>query len=111
MAETARLHLNAAVAILQRDFFVFISYRWRTVSVVANAIFGVTLFYFVSRLVSVETFPTPADYFAFVIVGLVIAQVLQSTIGVALQLRSELVAGTFERILMSPFGVVGGVVS
>jgi ABC-2 type transport system permease protein len=111
MVESARLHLNAAAAVLQRDFFVFISYRWRTVSVVANAIFGVALFYFVSRLVSVDTFPTPGDYFAFVIVGLVIAQVLQSTIGVALQLRSELVAGTFERILLSPFGVVGGVVS
>jgi ABC-2 type transport system permease protein len=111
MLETVRLHLSAAGAILQRDFLIFVSYRMRTISLAANAIFSVTLFYYVSRLVAVDTFQTPADYFAFVVVGIVIAHIVQSTIGVALQLRSELVAGTFERILLSPFGVVGGVVS
>jgi ABC-2 type transport system permease protein len=111
MLENARFHLSAAGAILHRDFFIFMSYRARTLSTIANCVFSVTLFYFVSRLVDVQSFQTPAEYFAFVVVGLVIAQVVHSTIGVAMQLRSELVAGTFERILMSPFGVVGGVVS
>jgi ABC-2 type transport system permease protein len=109
--EPLRANLSAAGAVLQRDVMIFVTYRARTVSQVASVIFSVTLFYYVSRLVEVQTFPEPGQYFAFVVVGLVIAQVLQSTLGVALQLRSELVAGTFERIIMSPFGVVGGVLS
>lgn len=111
MLENVRLHLSAVGAVLQRDLFVFVSYRTRTVSMLANVLFSTTLFYYISRLVQVETFQSPADYFAFVVVGLVIAQVLHSTIGVAIQMRSELMAGTFERILQSPFGVVGGVLS
>jgi ABC-2 type transport system permease protein len=111
MLEGVRLHLSAVGAILRRDVAIFFSYRARLASQMLSVIFSVTLFYYVSRLVQVQTFPSPGDYFAFVIVGLVIAQVLQSTVGVSLQLRSELVAGTFERILMSPFGVVGGVLS
>jgi ABC-2 type transport system permease protein len=111
MLETVRFHLSAAGAVVERDFAIFVSYRLRAISLFASAIFSVTLFFYISRLVNVESFDTPADYFAFVVIGLLITQVVQSTIGVALQLRSELLAGTFERILMSPFGIVGGVVS
>jgi ABC-2 type transport system permease protein len=111
MPERVRLHLSAAGAILQRDFSIFVSYRWRTVSQLATVILSVTLYHFISRLVRVESFPAPEDYFAFVVVGLIIAQVLHSTLGVPMQLRSELMAGTFERIIMSPFGTVGGVMS
>ena len=111
MLENLRFHLSAAGAVVQRDFAIFVSYRARTLAMLANVGLSVTLFYYISRLVDVESFATPADYFAFVVIGLIITQVLQSTLGVALLLRSELVAGTFERILMSPFGVVGGVVS
>jgi ABC-2 type transport system permease protein len=111
MLESIRAHLSAAGAVLQRDFSIFISYRWRTVSLMMGSVFSLTLFYYVSRLVQVSSFPTPGDYFAFVVVGLVIVQVVQSVLGVALQLRSELVAGTFERTIMSPFGVVAGVMS
>src|SRR3954454_16259781 len=111
MLENLRFHLSAAGAVVQRDFAVFVSYRARTLAMLAKVGLSVTLFYYISRLVDVESFATPADYFAFVVIGLIISQVLQSTLGVALQLRNELVAGTFERILMSPFGVVGGVVS
>ena len=46
------------------------------------------------------------DYFAYVAVGLVIVSVLHSGLGVATTLQSELVAGTFERLLLSPFGPV-----
>jgi ABC-2 type transport system permease protein len=111
MLENLRFQLSAAGAVVQRDFAIFVSYRARTLAMLANVGLSVTLFYYISRLVDVPSFDTPADYFAFVVIGLIISQVLQSTLGVALQLRSELVAGTFERVLMSPFGVVGGVVS
>ena len=111
MSEAISTHLSATAAIVQRDFAIFVSYRWRTLGLMMGSVFSVTLFYYVSRLVRVDSFPTPADYFAFVVVGLVIVQVLQSVLGVALQLRSELLAGTFERIIMSPFGVIGGVTS
>jgi ABC-2 type transport system permease protein len=111
MLESARLHLSAAGAILQRDYSIFVSYRWRTISQAGTVIFTVTLYHFLSQMIRVEAFPTPQDYFAFVVVGLLIFQVLQSTLMVAMQLRSELVAGTFERVIMSPFGVAGGVLS
>lgn len=111
MLNSVRLHLSAVGAILERDFAIFVSYRWRTVSQLATVFLSVTLYHFISQLVRVESFPAPEDYFAFVVVGLLIAQILHSTLGVPMQLRSELIAGTFERIIMSPFGTVGGVMS
>src|SRR4051812_3123095 len=96
---------------VQRDFAIFVTYRWRSVGMLMGIVFSVTSFYYVSKLVRVGQFVSPADYFAFVVIGLIIAQVLQSTLMVPVQLRGELLAGTFERIIMSPFGVVGGVAS
>ena len=101
---------SAALGILQRDAAVFISYRLRFVAQVASTLFTLLLFYYISKLVRVDTFPTPEDYFAFVTVGLVIFGVLTSTLAVGpATLRQELVAGTFERLVVSPFGAVPGV--
>src|SRR3954452_6982654 len=111
MFERVLLILSAAAAMVQRDFAIFVTYRWRSVGMLMGVVFSVTSFYYVSKLVRVGQFITPADYFAFVVIGLIIAQVLQSTLMVPVQLRAELLAGTFERIIMSPFGVVGGVAS
>jgi ABC-type multidrug transport system permease subunit len=84
---------------------MFVSYRYRLVATILNTIFGLTLFYYLSRLVRVTPFHKADSYFAYAVVGLVILQVLNATIGGSPgALRGESVAGTFERILVSPFG-------
>jgi ABC-2 type transport system permease protein len=99
--------LTGAGAVIRRDFLIALSYRFRLASGIFTAFFSLTLFYYVSRLVRVERFATPDDYYGFVVAGLVILQVLQSTLVTpGASLRTELVAGTFERLAVSPFGAV-----
>ena len=101
-------HLRAGLAIFHRDLLIFLSYRALALSAAFSAIFSVALFYYLSRLLSVTEFASRDDYFAFVVVGLVILSVLQSTLVLSATMRAELVAGTFERVLLSPFGAVRG---
>jgi ABC-2 type transport system permease protein len=102
----------AALAVVRRDFQLFMSYRLRLISQLLSTVLGVTLFYYLSRLVSVREFPTHGDYFAFVVVGLALMEVLTATIHtVPSNLRSELLSGTFERMVASPFGPVGGILA
>lgn len=105
------LQLDGAYAVLKRDWLLFLAYRAQLVTRLLGVAFTLTLFHYISRLVSVSSFASPTDYFAFVVVGLVILQILQSTLTVATAVRSELVAGTFERVILSPFGPVPAVVS
>lgn len=107
----ARDYLDGALAIVKRDALIYLSYRARWVSQIFTGLFSVTLFYYLSRLVKVPAFGDPDAYFAFAVVGLIINQVLQSTLGISDGLRAELLAGTFERLVVSPFGPVAGVVS
>jgi ABC-2 type transport system permease protein len=103
---------SAALGIVQRDAAVFASYRLRFVAQVASTLFTLLLFYYISKMVRVGMFPSSDDYFAFVAVGLVIFGVLTSTLAVGpATLRQELVAGTFERLVVSPFGAVAGVLA
>jgi ABC-type multidrug transport system permease subunit len=103
---------SAALGILRRDAAVFVSYRLRFVAQIASTLFTLLIFYYVSKLVRVQMFPSPEDYFAFATVGLVIFGVLTSTLSAApASLRQELVAGTFERLVVSPFGAVAGILS
>lgn len=106
-----RLQLDAAAALFWRDVLVFKSYRWRLLTENLGIVFSLALFYYLSRLVHVPAFDSPDAYFAFVVVGLLILQVMQSTLRLPGQIRQELVAGTFERIVVSPFGAVGGIVA
>jgi ABC-2 type transport system permease protein len=101
-------HLSAGLAIFRRDAQIFFSYRALALSQAFSAIFSVALFYYVAQLLSVRSFESRGDYFAFVVVGLVILTVLQSTLVLSATVRAELVAGTFERVLLSPFGAVRG---
>ncbi len=102
----------AAAAIFQRDWKVFSSYRTRLVSTLVSAAVGVTVFYYVSRLVSGSAFKSPDDYFGFVVVGMVILEVLTSTLTAPIAtLRAELMTGTFERMVVSPFGPVASITS
>jgi ABC-2 type transport system permease protein len=102
---------SAFLAILRRDFHVYMSYRTRLVSQLLTAVFSLTLFYYISRLVHVSGFVSPNDYFGFVVVGIALVSVLYSCFAIAETVRQELVAGTFERIVLSPFGGMRGVVA
>lgn len=106
------LDLGAGWAVVKRDFRLALSYRLRFAAHLLSAVFSLTLFYYLSRLVQVEAFASPDAYYAFAVIGLVILQVLNSTLALPPgALRQELVAGTFERLVLSPFGPVGGVIS
>ena len=102
----------AVAALCERDFRLWASYRMRWVTTVFAAVTGVVLFYYVSRLVNAPEVGSADDYFGFVVVGTVILQILTSTLtGPLGTLRSELLTGTFERLVVSPFGPVGSIVS
>jgi ABC-2 type transport system permease protein len=103
--------LRGFQAVLRRDLVVYVSYRSRLVSQALTSLFSLTLFYYVSRLVHVEGFATPGAYFGFVIVGIALINVLYSCFGVAETVRQELIAGTFERLLLSPFGPICSVLA
>jgi ABC-2 type transport system permease protein len=105
------LHVSAAVALFRRDATVFASYRWRLVTQYVGVLFSLAIFFYISRLVRVDAFRSPGSYFAYAAVGVMILQVLQSTLDVPTTVRQELVAGTFERLAVSPFGPVASVLS
>ena len=103
---------SAAGAICKRDWLIFASYRTRFVTTFFTTAVSLTLFYYVSRLVTSPRFGSPDDYFAFVVVGMIIFGVLTSTLSTPVAtLRSELQAGTFERMVVSPFGAVRSIAS
>jgi len=106
----ARVHLRAFLAVLGRDLRVYVSYRTRLVSQALTVVFSLTLFYYVSRLVHVRSF-TQEGYFGFVVVGIAMVSVLYSCFSISELVRQELVAGTFERLLLSPFGAVRSVIA
>ena len=105
-------YAGAALAVVRRDLRVALSYRLRFATQLLAAFFSLTLFYYLSRLVRVEAFQSPDAYYAFAVVGLIILQLLNSTLYTPPgALREELLAGTFERMVVSPFGPVGSSLS
>jgi ABC-2 type transport system permease protein len=101
-----------AAAILKRDYVIFTSYRLRFVSEIVSALLGVTLFYYVSRLVTGGAFDSSDAYFAYAVIGLAVLQVLTACLVVLpMSLRQELLAGTFERILVSAYGPVQSILA
>ena len=98
-------------AVMRRDLHVYLTYRTRLVSQVLTAIFSLTLFYYVSRLVYVKGFPSHNAYFGFVVVGIALISVMYSCFSIAELVRQELIAGTFDRLLLSPFGAVRSVIA
>src|SRR3954463_14197068 len=104
--------LSAAGAIFRRDLLLFRSYRTRPVSILFSTAVSLTLFYYVSRLVRSPAVGSPDEYYGFVVVGLIIFGVLTSTLSTPVAtLRAELQAGTFERMVLSPFGAVRAIAS
>jgi ABC-2 type transport system permease protein len=107
---TVRAYSAATLGMVQRDWLLFISYRTRFLTQLLSGFFSLVLFYYVSRIVGSSVFPSPDDYFAFAVVGLVVMGVLVSTLStLPVTLRQEMVAGTFERLVVSPFGAVGSI--
>ncbi len=102
---------HAFLAVLRRDLSVYLSYRTRIVSQALTSIFSLTLFYYVSRLVHVSGFKSPGAYFGFVVVGISMVSVMYSCFSIPDLVRQELVAGTFDRLLLSPFGAVRSVMA
>lgn len=102
---------HAFLAVMRRDLTIFLSYRTRLVSQALTSVFSLTLFYYVSRLVHVSGFKSPASYFGFVVVGIAMVGVLYSCFSISELVRQELVAGTFDRLLLSPFGAVRSVIA
>lgn len=104
--------LTAAGAIFKRDLLLFASYRTRPFSLLFSTAVSLTLFYYLSRLVHSRAVGTPDDYYGFVVVGLIIFGVLTSTLSTPVTtVRAELQAGTFERMVLSPFGAVRAIAS
>jgi ABC-2 type transport system permease protein len=107
-----RQYAAAAAGMIRRDATIFMTYRARFLTTVLSSLFSLALFYYISRLVNVSVFQDPDDYFAFAVVGLVVLEVLAATLTLLPNsVRQELVAGTFERLVVSPFGAVGGIAS
>jgi ABC-type polysaccharide/polyol phosphate export permease len=102
---------DAVCGLVKRDWLTYSSYRAQLFSTMVGMVVSLTLYHFISQLVRVSTFGSPDAYFAFVVIGMVILQILQSTLGVAQTLRGELLAGTFERLVLSPFGAVRAMMS
>lgn len=102
----------AASAVIRRDAAMYFSYRIAFLTQCVSLIASVTLFYYLSRLVTVESFGSPDRYFQYVIIGMVIMQTVMGTMGnLPGAIRQELVAGTFERLVLSPFGAVASVLA
>jgi ABC-2 type transport system permease protein len=105
-----RAYGAATLGVVQRDWRLFVSYRTRFLSQLLSGFFSLVLFYYVSRVAGGSVFRTPDDYFAFAVVGLVVMGVLVSTLStLPTAVRQELVAGTLERLVVSPFGAVGAI--
>jgi hypothetical protein len=101
----------AFLAVMRRDLHVYLSYRTRLVSQLLTSLFSLTLFYYISRLVHVSGFGSHKDYFGFVIVGIALVGVLYSCFSIPELVRQELIAGTFDRLLLSRFGAVRSVLA
>ena len=109
---TALDYVEAALAVTRRDIRVFRTYRFRFPAQVLRSFIAVALFYYISRLVTVAPFYNPEAYFAYVVVGLVIMELMFSTLNALPgRVRHEVVAGTFERFVVSPFGATSAVIS
>ena len=103
-------YISAGLALVKRDALLFFSYRFRWISQLVQVVLSMTLFFYISRLVGTGRLGAADDYFAFAVVGIVVLQVLTATVGLMpIALRQELVAGTFERLVISPFGALGSV--
>jgi ABC-2 type transport system permease protein len=102
----AAVRLAPAAAIVRKDLLTAWSYRVGFVTGLFGGVVSMALFYYISRLVQAPQF-TPDTYFTFVVIGIVTFNLLSAALVMPpIALRQELVAGTFERMLLAPGGTV-----
>jgi ABC-2 type transport system permease protein len=99
-----RAYVAAGGGIVRRDAAIRLSYRGSLITENAGIVFTLASFYFVAKLVHVAPFRSPAEYFAYVVVGIVLFGIVHASLTIPAGVRQELVAGTFERLVLSPFG-------
>lgn len=104
-------YLGAVWATVKRDAAVFASYRFRMVSQMLTMLLTMTMFYYISKLVRPGVVGPDGRYFAYVVVGIVSLSVLTAALNTCQLVRMELLTGTFERMVISPVGPVGGVIA
>ena len=104
-------YLDAVAAVVRRDMRIFLSYRFRWLTRIVGTLLSLTTFYYVSKLARADAVGNHASYFAFLLVGIVALPVLTGAMTVAQFVRQELVAGNFERFLVSPTGPVVGILA
>jgi hypothetical protein len=75
--------------IIRRDAILFVSYRSQLVAQFLGPLFTITLFYYISHLLTAKTIHSPGGYFGFVVIGLVIVQILTISLG-RLMLNSQI---------------------
>jgi ABC-2 type transport system permease protein len=106
----ARLWCDAMWGIIRRDAILFVSYRSQLVAQFLGPLFSITLFYYISHLVTARSIHSPGGYFGYVMVGLVIIQIVTVSMSVMpVTVRQELVSGTIERFLVSAHGPINGI--
>jgi ABC-2 type transport system permease protein len=104
--------LDAVLGTCRRDLAIFRTYPMRPLSLVFTQIVSLTLFFYISRLVHSRDVGSPSSYYAYVVIGMVTLAVLTSCLVTpVMQLRQEVLTGTFERLVLSPFGPVRSVLS
>ena len=99
-----RAYLSATAGIVRRDALIRASYRGTLLSTVVSVIFALATFYFVSEARARPALRLSGEYFAFMVVGIVVFGIIQSSLSLPVNVRQELVAGTYERLVLSPFG-------
>ncbi|MBV9801676.1 MAG: ABC transporter permease [Solirubrobacterales bacterium] len=104
-------YLDAVGATVKRDAAVFVSYRFRFVSQLLTMLLTMTMFYYISKLVRPGVVGPQGRYFAYVVVGIVSLSVLTAALNTGQLVRMELLTGTFERVVISPVGPVGGIIA
>lgn len=111
MATLAAQYGGAVWATMRRDAAIFFSYRFRVPSQILTVLFSLTTFYYIGKIVKPGAIGPRDEYFAFVVVGIVTTSVLTAALTSAHIVRMELMAGNFERVLISPLGPVWGVIA
>lgn len=96
--------LAAAAAFARRDFAIARSYRLPFVMGILGSAMSLITFRFIAELVGdAEAIRATGDYFAFVVVGMMMAQVLEATLSApAKAARQEQVQGTLEVLATQP---------
>ncbi len=104
-------YASAMLAVVKRDAVIYFSYRLRFASQLLGTLFTLTIFFYVAKLVRPDAIAGHGNYYVFVVVGIVTMAVLDSALSLSQLVRMELLAGTFERLLISPLGPVASAIS